>query len=82
MLATNKVDIVISESHLGNTLINSSKKLKGIRELKRLEKTDIYAYIHNKHQSLIPALISSLQQMKSQGKFEKIKLKAQQPPIK
>lgn len=82
MLATNKVDIVISESHLGNTLINSSKQLKGIRELKRLEKTDIYAYIHNKHQSLMPALFSSFQQMKSQGKFEKIKLKAQQPPIK
>jgi len=82
MLATNKVDIVISESHLGNALINSSKQLKGIKELKRLEKTDIYAYIHNKHQSLIPALIRALQQMKSQGRFEQIKLKAQQSPVK
>jgi len=79
MLASNKVDIVISESHLGNTLINSNSNLSGIKEIKRLDKTDIYAYIHNKHQSLIPALISSLQQMKSQGKFEQIKLKAQQP---
>jgi len=81
MLASNKVDIVISESHLGNTLINSSSNLSGIKEIKRLDKTDIYAYIHKKHESLIPALISSLQQMKSQGKFKKIKLEAQQTPI-
>lgn len=81
MLASNKVDIVISESHLGNTLINSNNNLSGIKEIKRLDKTDIYAYIHNKHQSLIPALISSLQQMNSQGKFEKIKLEAQQTPV-
>jgi len=82
MLATNKVDIVISESHFGKTLINSSSQLNGIRELKRLDKTDIYAYIHKKHQSLIPALIRSLRQMKSQGKFEQIKIKAQHPLVK
>jgi len=78
MLATNKVDIVISESHLGNSLIRSSSKLRGIKEIKRLDKTDIYSYIHNKHESLIPALLRSLQQMKAQGRIKQIKLKAQQ----
>jgi len=82
MLASNKVDIVISESHLGKTLINASSHLSGIKELKRLEKTDIYAYIHNKHQSLIPALIRSLKQMEVQGRFEQIKLKAEQAAVK
>jgi len=82
MLASNKVDIVISESHLGNSLINSNSNLSGIKEIKRLEKTDIYAYIHNKHQSLIPTLIRSLKQMEVQGRFEKIKLKAEQSPVK
>lgn len=73
MLARNKVDIVISESHLGKMLINSSSQLRGIKEIKRLDKTDIYAYIHNKHESLIPALLRSLQLMKSQGRIKQIK---------
>lgn len=80
MLATNKVDVVISESYLGNSLINSSQYLRDIKEIKRLDKTDIYAYIHSKHQSLIPALLKSLKQMKSQSNIEITKPQLQQKP--
>ena len=82
MLASNKVDIVISESHFGNSLINSSDQLSGIKEIKRLDKTDIYAYIHNKHQHLLPALVRALEQMKAQGIFKQIKAQAQQSQSK
>ena len=82
MLASNKVDIVISESHFGNSLINSSDQLSGIKEIKRLDKTDIYAYIHNKHQHLLPALVRALEQMKAQGRFKQIKAQAQQSQSK
>jgi len=75
MLAANRVDIVISESQIGNSIINTDTKFNNIKEIKRLAKTDIYSYIHKKHQSLLPILKNTLQQMKLQGELEQIKSK-------
>ncbi len=78
MLAKGKVDIVISESYLGTSIVNSHSQFNGILEIKRLERTDIYSYINKKHLSLLPALLNSLQHMQSQGRVEQIVQEAKQ----
>lgn len=72
MLVTGRVDLVISESHLGNRIIDSNTKFNNIKELKRLTKTNIYSYIHKKHQALLPIINKTLEQMKAQGRFKEI----------
>jgi len=72
MLAAGRVDLIISESHAGNSIIHSAEKFNNIRELNRLVKTDIYSFIHKKHQALLPDINNTLEQMKAQGRFEQI----------
>lgn len=72
MLAAGRVDIVISESRVGNEIINSNTKLNNIFEIKRLHQSDIYSYIHKKHEKILPKLINTLNEMKKQGRFEEI----------
>jgi len=70
MLAAGRVDVVISEGNLGNHIIQSNEKFNNIKQIKRLEKTDIYSYIHKKHIKLLPVLSKTLNQMKVQGRFK------------
>jgi len=72
MLAAGRVDLVISESYLGNRIIDSNTKFNNIKELKRLTKTDIYSYINKKHHELLPIINKTLEQMKAQGRFKEI----------
>ena len=72
MLAAGRVDIVISESRVGNNIINSDEKFNGIFEIKRLHQSDIYAYIHKKHEKILPRLVKTLNKMKKKGRFAEI----------
>jgi len=72
MLAADRVDLVITESHLGNSIINSNTEFNNIKELKHLAKTDIHSYIHKKHQKLLPIINKTLELMEANGRFEEI----------
>jgi len=69
MLAADRVDIVISESYLGNRIIHADPKFNSITEIKHLLTTDIHSYIHKKHQELLPSIEKTLKQMKAHGRF-------------
>lgn len=72
MLLKGRLDYVISESYEGNRLINANKALKGIKEIVKLEKTNIYAYANKKHRKLARKIAQTLQQMKIDGSFARI----------
>jgi len=72
MLVRNRIDVVISESFLGRSLISSNPKFESIREIHRNSGTGIYAYIHKKHRALGQKIGNTLEEMKRDGTFEKI----------
>ena len=55
------------------TFIDSESGYSGITRLSPpLVDEPAYSIIHKKHQALIPAIVSALQEMKADGTFEKI----------
>jgi len=72
MLALDRVDVVISEKKLGNKIILSDREFADIAAVGSLAKTHIYAYLHKKHQKLLPKIVDSLEQMKSKGRFQQL----------
>jgi fatty acid/phospholipid biosynthesis enzyme len=62
MLLSNRVDLVISESYNGNNIIKSKEEFKNIKELKKMNETEIFSFIHKKHQSLLPSLVKALKE--------------------
>jgi len=60
MLARKRVDIVISESSQGLEIIKSDSQFSNIREIKKLNETEIYSYINKKYKHLIKQLVHFL----------------------
>lgn len=61
MLVRKRVDFVISESFDGKRIINTNRDFKNIFEVKKMEETQIFSYIHKKHKPLIKDLIKELE---------------------
>jgi len=72
MLLAKRVDIVISESTEGEKLLEKKEIFSKVREIKKIDETKIYAYIHKKHKKIIPRIVISIEEMKKDGSFEKI----------
>ncbi len=72
ILATNRTEIVISESVNGRAILNSSTEFKNIKEIARLNETTIYAYIHKKHKKLGIKIAKTIREMKTDRTFYKI----------
>ncbi len=72
MLSKKRADIVISESHEGQILIESSTNLANIQEIGRLEETLIYSYINKRHESLAPLVAKTIERMKQDGTYATI----------
>ena len=72
MLATGRVDIVISDSLQGKMLVDSHEKFTKIIEVTKIEETKIYAYMHTKHLNMVSKIAKTLNVMKEDGSFWKI----------
>lgn len=72
MLSKKRADIVISESHEGQILIESSTYFSNIQEIAKLEETLIYSYINKKHESLAPLVAKTIEEMKQDGTYSTI----------
>lgn len=72
MLAAGRIDIVISESREGKSIINRDDSFAGIYELAKIDETKIYAYIHKKYHFLLPKINETLLLMKKNGSYQRI----------
>jgi len=72
MLATGRVDIVISDSLQGKMLVKVHEKFAKIIEVAKIEEVKIYAYMHTKHQNMVSKIAKTLNVMKKDGSFWEI----------
>jgi polar amino acid transport system substrate-binding protein len=72
MLVADRADIVISENVQGNRIIADNPKLSAVVEIAKLQETKIYAYIHKKHEKLLPKIAETIGKMKVDNSFSKI----------
>ncbi|EPJ53500.1 MAG: hypothetical protein OFPI_10710 [Osedax symbiont Rs2] len=72
MLAAGRVDLVISESVQGTTLVESHHKYTDVLEVAKVSESKIYAYMHIKHKKIIAKIAETLNGMKEDGSFLKI----------
>ncbi len=70
------LDYIISESIEGKKFLYLYSDLKDVKEVGRLSEMKIYAYINKKYSDLAPKIAESLNEMKHDGTFHEIKLKA------
>jgi len=72
MLKQDRVDLVIANYYAGLNIINSLK-LNNIQALKPpLVTVELYHYLHNKNNRLVPLITHSLSEMKTSGRIDKI----------
>jgi len=72
MLATGRVDVVISESFLGKIITSQKTKFKNVREIHTVKGISIYAYINIKHAALATRIAATLDDMKKDSSFQRI----------
>jgi len=72
MLSEGLVDIVVSESRLGDNLLESYSLFSNITKTKKVYPTRIYSYMHKKHQQLAQKIAATIEQMKQDGSYVKI----------
>ncbi len=70
------LDYIISDSIEGKKFLYLYPDLKDVKEVGRLNEMRIYAYINKKYSDLAPKIAESLNEMKHDGTFQAIKLKA------
>jgi polar amino acid transport system substrate-binding protein len=71
MLNSGRIDIVISESRQGNSIIEKNH-YSDIYEIKKIDEIRICTYLHKKHSLLVPLLNETLLEMKRNGTFDRI----------
>jgi len=69
ILSVGAVDVVISESSQAHKIIAANPKFSDIVEITTLGQSEIYAYIHKKHQNLAPKIAKTIDAMKADGSF-------------
>ena len=76
MLNSGRIDIVISESRQGNSIINMYN-YKDISELVKIDEIRICTYLNKKHRLLVPLLNETLLEMKRNGTYDRIFIEAE-----
>ena len=72
LLASKRVDIVVTTSTQGKDIIAGTPALAEISEVAKLDETKIYAYMHKKHRLLANKIAATIEQMKAEGAFDRI----------
>ena len=72
MLMKGRVDMVIAKPSVG---ISYKKKYKNLYALGKFEVQDLYFYLHQKHQHIIPKIESSIREMRQDGLLVEIEKK-------
>ncbi|MCJ8339094.1 MAG: transporter substrate-binding domain-containing protein [Pseudomonadales bacterium] len=72
MLSEGSVDLVISESRLGDDLLEAYSLFSNITKINKIYPTRIYSYMHKKHQQLAADIALTIEQMKEDGSYAKI----------
>ena len=72
MLSEGSVDLVISESRLGDNLLDAYSLFSNITKINKIYPTRIYSYMHKKHQQLAAVIALTIEQMKEDGSYAKI----------
>jgi len=72
LLATNRVDVVITTSIQGRKITENTAVFAKIIEIGKLEQSKIFAYMHHKHKLLAEKIAATIEQMKADGAFKRI----------
>jgi len=72
LLASGRVDFVISESQEGLRLIHENEDFQSIFEVKKMDATKIYSFININHSELIPEIEKTLLKMHLDGTLQSI----------
>jgi len=72
LLSTNRVDVVITTSIQGRKITENTPAFAKIIEAGKLQQSKIFAYMHLKHEQLAEKIAVTIEQMKTDGTFEKI----------
>jgi len=72
MLASGLIDVVVSESELGDDLLEGRSQFSKIIKITKVHPVRIYSYIHKKHHQLAEKIATSIDEMKQDGSYAKI----------
>ncbi|MGL1862892.1 MAG: transporter substrate-binding domain-containing protein [Pseudodesulfovibrio sp.] len=73
MLEAGRINYVVSESFEGQRILAAHPEFKAVREVAKLEETKIYAYMNKKHATLAKKIGETLEEMKRDRTFQRIK---------
>ena len=69
MLLSDKIDVIVAKPSVG---VNFLKKHNNLHMIGKFESTDIYIYLHEKHEGLVSKIESEIRKMKNDGTLQKI----------
>lgn len=72
MLSDGLIDVVVSESRLGDSLLAGRSHFSNIIKITKVHPVRIYSYIHKKHHQLAAEIATSIEKMKQDGSYAKI----------
>ena len=72
MLSDGFIDVVVSESRLGDDLLEGRSHFSNIIKIRKVHPIRIYSYMHNKHQQLAESIAVTIEQMKKDGSYARI----------
>jgi len=72
LLKNNRVDYIIYERWGGNRVLNELELKKVKLQKPFLASREMYIYLHNKHKAIVPLLTQALENMKSDGSYERL----------
>lgn len=76
-LDADRVDIAVSDAFSGLAVLDNLHLQRNISLLKpRLQRNDIYHFVHEKHRALVPSIEQVLREMQASGELEALRAKA------
>jgi ABC-type amino acid transport substrate-binding protein len=76
-LAAGRIDVAVSDAFSGLAVVRAAGLQDRISVLKpRLQRTDIYHYLHEKHRELVPRVERVLRDMEARGELESLRSRA------
>lgn len=74
MLAADRIDVAVSDAFSGLVVVNRLGLAEQIRLLTpRLQKNEIFHFLHEKHRDLVPKVERVLEDMRSSGELERLR---------
>lgn len=76
-LAAGRIDVAVSDAFSGLVVVREAGLQDRISLLKpRMQRTDIYHYLHEKHRELVPKVEHVLREMEARGELESLRSRA------